>query len=111
MTENKTPPASPRQKKVQSVTMTTTDTVKPKTTGSNGKKKSKGKKRCCHESCNKKLTLVQKSLACKCGKYFCSSHRFESQHNCSFDFKSSQKNILQSRLLNGKIVNECFTKL
>lgn len=110
MTENNTPPASPRQKKVQSVTMTTTDTVKTKKKN-NGKKKSKGKKRCCHESCNKKLTLVQKSLACKCGKYFCSSHRFESQHNCSFDFKSSHKNILQSRLLNGKIVNECFTKL
>merc|ERR1712126_348399 len=48
---------------------------------------------CCRE-CNKKLKFINTYL-CRCGYNFCVRHRFNDQHNCTFDFKSEAKKILR----------------
>ena len=48
--------------------------------------------RCEHTNCKKKLTLT--SIRCKCEKYFCSTHRYESEHACTFDYRAEQKDNL-----------------
>lgn len=48
--------------------------------------------RCEHTNCRKKLTLT--SIRCKCEKYFCSAHRYESEHACTFDYRAEQKENL-----------------
>ena len=45
---------------------------------------SKPKNRC--HTCNKKVGLL--GFECKCGGNYCSLHRFNNDHNCTFDFKS-----------------------
>ena len=42
--------------------------------------------RCSKEGCRKKLTLVDLTILCKCGKYFCKMHRLPENHDCSFNF-------------------------
>ena len=68
-------------------------------------------KRCQHKSCKKKLSLVEKTISCKCKKYFCRLHRFPEEHECSFDFRADDKEKLEKTLLNCKIVNSCMDKL
>ncbi|KAG1690012.1 hypothetical protein DVH05_001839 [Phytophthora capsici] len=53
----------------------------------------KNKKRCWE--CKKKVGLT--AIECRCGYVFCSSHRFEDQHNCTFDFKTSDRAELARR--------------
>ncbi|GFY36244.1 AN1-type zinc finger protein 6 [Trichonephila clavipes] len=36
--------------------------------------------------CNKKLGLT--AITCRCGGLFCSNHRYDKEHDCSFDYKS-----------------------
>lgn len=48
--------------------------------------------RCEYTNCRKKLTLT--SIRCKCEKYFCSAHRYESEHACTFDYKAEHKQNL-----------------
>lgn len=47
---------------------------------------------CEAEGCRKKLSLT--SVECKCGKAFCSSHRYAEQHNCSYDYKKNKEDLL-----------------
>jgi len=35
--------------------------------------------------CKRKLTLVDKTIVCRCGKCFCSLHRTCESHNCEID--------------------------
>ena len=43
--------------------------------------------RCDFEGCRKKITLVDEVVClCRCGKRHCSSHRFDSDHKCTYDF-------------------------
>lgn len=49
--------------------------------------------RCQHPQCRVKLTLA--SVSCKCKMYFCSKHRYESEHGCTFDYKADGKKELQ----------------
>lgn len=72
---------------------------------------SKSKKRCQFPECTKKLTLVQRMTLCKCQKAYCNQHRYGSQHNCTFDYKSEHDKTLKSKLLTGKVVNACMEKL
>ena len=51
------------------------------------------KKRCWE--CKKKVGLT--AIECRCGFVFCGSHRFEDQHNCSFDFKMADRAELARR--------------
>lgn len=36
--------------------------------------------------CQRKLSLHQIDLACRCGKVFCDHHRFFTDHNCTFNY-------------------------
>lgn len=47
---------------------------------------------CAAEGCRKKLTLT--SVECKCGKTFCSMHRYAEEHECSFDYKTKKEELL-----------------
>lgn len=50
------------------------------------------RKVCAAEGCKKKLSLT--SVECKCGKAFCSSHRYAEQHNCTYDYKKNKEDLL-----------------
>jgi predicted nucleic acid binding AN1-type Zn finger protein len=52
--------------------------------------------RCQHPQCRVKLTLT--SIRCKCEKYFCSKHRYETEHGCDFDYKAEGKKQLERYL-------------
>jgi len=43
---------------------------------------------CFMEGCNKKLTLLQQTMACRCGGVYCDKHAMPEVHNCTFDFKA-----------------------
>ncbi|GIY40754.1 AN1-type zinc finger protein 5 [Caerostris darwini] len=36
--------------------------------------------------CNKKLGLT--AITCRCGGLYCSQHRYDKEHNCTFDYRS-----------------------
>lgn len=46
--------------------------------------------------CNKKIGLL--GFECRCEHLFCSKHRFPTDHNCLFDFKKRDKEILKKSL-------------
>ena len=48
------------------------------------KKKKKKKNRCNFIGCNKKLSIIDKEIICKCNKVFCPKHRATSSHNCEY---------------------------
>ena len=50
------------------------------------KKKIK-KNRCNFEGCKKKLSIIDKTIVCKCNKVFCAKHRISVNHNCEIDIK------------------------
>ena len=47
--------------------------------------------------CRKKLGLV--SFPCKCGGSYCAEHRADMIHNCSYDYKSEQKQALSTLMV------------
>lgn len=51
---------------------------------------------CQFPECRGKLTLT--SVSCKCKMYFCSKHRYETDHACRFDFKAEGKKELERYL-------------
>ena len=57
----------------------------------NNEKKIKKKNRCNCEGCNKKLSLVEQTMTCKCGLNFCSKHINQFNHNCIYDYKKNNK--------------------
>ncbi|KAI9919571.1 hypothetical protein PsorP6_017255 [Peronosclerospora sorghi] len=74
--------------------MSNTEAVEEETREKSGAKPvQKNKKRCWE--CKKKVGLT--AIECRCGFVFCSSHRFEDQHNCSFDFKMADRAELARR--------------
>lgn len=46
--------------------------------------------------CSKKLKLT--AIKCKCNNYFCKVHKNENDHNCSFDYKLYQKDLLEKHM-------------
>lgn len=50
-----------------------------------------GKLRC--SKCRKKLGIVM-VFKCHCQKYFCSTHRYSSTHDCEFDYKAHAREII-----------------
>lgn len=45
--------------------------------------------------CNKRLNIVESSVGkCKCDLVFCSKHRFPKEHQCTYDYKSINENII-----------------
>ena len=47
--------------------------------------------------CIKKLPLT--TFPCRCGKKFCSVHRIDSAHACTFDYKKESKELLSTILI------------
>lgn len=47
-------------------------------------------KQLCCAQCEKKLKFIN-TFTCRCEKSFCSKHRFNDQHSCTFDYKSAAK--------------------
>jgi hypothetical protein len=54
--------------------------------------------RCQVPSCNKKLTLTN-NFECHCKNFYCIKHKFSLDHNCTFDYKNKQRNILEKTLI------------
>lgn len=57
--------------------------------------------------CKKKLGLVP--FTCRCGDNFCAIHRYETEHNCTFDHKTFGRQQLEKD--NKKIVADKIEKI
>ena len=74
------------------------------------KRKKKKTNRCafCHDGskCKKKLSLVDLSIKCRCGKSFCSIHRAMTNHFCPcLEATSAEKKaLLDTHLGGGKFI-------
>lgn len=44
-------------------------------------------------SCKRKIGLT--GFQCRCGYFFCSTHRYSDQHDCDFDFQSLAREQLE----------------
>ncbi|GBM32463.1 AN1-type zinc finger protein 5 [Araneus ventricosus] len=64
------------------------------------------KKRRCFV-CNKKLGLT--AFTCRCGGLYCSQHRYDREHDCTFDYKSMGAEEIRKN--NPQIVAEKISKL
>jgi predicted nucleic acid binding AN1-type Zn finger protein len=49
--------------------------------------------RCQHPKCNKKLSLIDKQIKCKCNNVFCVKHRLSENHNCSYDYSKDKVTV------------------
>jgi hypothetical protein len=61
-----------------------------------------------HASCSLCKKKHSFSFKCKCGKIFCSLHRYSDRHSCTFDYAEQHKKTLRSQLplVNGeKVIN------
>lgn len=58
---------------------------------------SRKKGRC--SCCNKKVGFL--GIECRCGSMFCSLHRYPEQHDCTFDFKTHDRNTLKESVVGG----------
>lgn len=56
------------------------------------KAKKKATKRC--YVCGKKTGLAT-SYICRCGNNFCATHRYAESHDCSFDYKTEGRKLLE----------------
>ncbi|RZC32009.1 ubiquitin, zf-AN1, Rad60-SLD and/or YukD domain containing protein [Asbolus verrucosus] len=52
----------------------------------------KKKSRC--SECNKRLNITN-IYNCRCGKIFCSQHRYSEVHHCNYDYKTEGRRILE----------------
>ena len=43
--------------------------------------------------CNKKIGLT--GIQCKCKNYFCTRHQYSDCHDCTFDYKKFNKDLLK----------------
>jgi predicted nucleic acid binding AN1-type Zn finger protein len=55
------------------------------------------KKRCEYDTCKRKLRLMP--FICRCKRQFCATHRHSFDHNCTFDFKKHNQEILKKTLV------------
>ena len=51
---------------------------------------------CQMQGCKKKLPLA--TFPCKCGNSYCSLHKSDVIHSCSYDYKAEQRKYLSSML-------------
>ena len=62
--------------------------------------------RCSYINCNKKLSIIERDIKCKCNLSFCKNHLYFKNHNCEFDYIGEHKKKIIN--LNPKIVNKCL---
>ena len=69
------------------------------------RKKQKNKKRCW--TCRKKVGFT--GIECRCGYVFCGAHRYPDQHQCTFDFKTFDREKISKA--NQKIVADKIQRI
>jgi hypothetical protein len=52
----------------------------------------KAPKRCQFDCCKVKLGLI--AFPCRCGNFYCPTHRFSEDHKCTYNYKEDQKKEL-----------------
>jgi len=57
--------------------------------------------------CNKKIGMM--GFDCKCNKVFCIKCRYPEVHNCTFNHKDNERDILKNKLI--KVVGEKVEKI
>lgn len=65
-------------------------------------------KRCQMEDCKIKLKIMDQ-IECKCKKYFCRKHRFFSEHDCTYNYKTEHIKKLEKE--NPKIIRKKFERI
>ena len=60
----------------------------------------------CH-TCDKKVGLL--GFECRCGGIYCSSHRYNIEHNCTYDYKLNERKHLAEA--NPRIVADKVIKI
>lgn len=65
--------------------------------------------RCNLSECNKRLTLTESTMKCKCGNIFCTTHRFSEKHNCTFDYRGEAKQKIEQSL--NKVIADKIIKI
>lgn len=97
------------KQKENDTSMITNTTINPTQTSkenqNNGCKNIKlpKKKRNRCAQCRRKLGAFG-GIECKCGIIYCTKHRYADEHNCTFDYKAENKQILTK--LNPRIVRD-----
>ncbi|EGD74773.1 hypothetical protein PTSG_07008 [Salpingoeca rosetta] len=82
-------PHAPAQPATQDEQHAAAEKASDSVTATPSKKSKKKKKNRCHV-CNTKLGML--GFECKCDGMFCSKHRLPDDHECTFDFKSFDRN-------------------
>ena len=59
--------------------------------------------------CKKKLKLYENNIKCECGHKYCMKHMNKHSHNCTFNSKSKNKEIIIKS--NPKLNNNKITKI
>jgi hypothetical protein len=96
-----TPSATPTGTLTPTTSTSPTPTASPTT--SEPKKPAKSR---CHV-CRKKLGLL--GTRCRCEGEFCGLHRYSDKHNCTFDYKEHEREILRQR--NPMVAGRSFNKV
>lgn len=60
------------------------------------------------DQCNRKLNITN-NYTCRCGRLFCAQHRYSEVHNCSHDYKTEGRLILERQ--NPLVVAEKLRKI
>lgn len=58
-----------------------------------------GKYKCSVNGCKNKLNLHHTLITCKCNLFFCDDHRDSMKHNCTYNYQSEHKKILEETLV------------
>jgi len=63
------------------------------------KPKPKVQNRCNLDTCNKRLTITEMLVVCKCGNTYCTNHRHLKNHACTYDYKqdNNKKELVHAR--------------
>lgn len=54
-------------------------------------------KKCMLEGCSQKLGLT--NMPCKCENTYCSKHRHSEDHDCKYNYKQNQKELLSTQMI------------
>jgi hypothetical protein len=58
--------------------------------------------RCDHPDCRKLIGYM--GYTCRCGQTYCALHKYAKEHNCTFDFKTLERENLARK--NGSAIAE-----
>lgn len=76
---------------VESTTMDVDQSGSDPTATGGGPSPPKKRNRC--NTCNKRVGFT--GFDCRCGGMFCAEHRYSDQHNCTFDYKTVEREALR----------------